>query len=162
MSLIYPNNYLYSNIRAWLNGLDGSQYEVKNHKNKGFIDIAFNEKEKEMVVTSLVNNSANTTSNPNNVYACNNTNDKVYLLSYKDVVSICFTNNNQRKTKVSDYAKEKGVDINEIGMGNFWLRSPDYNYSDAVPCVCDSGDMDSIYCDYSRIGARPALKIKID
>ena len=96
------------------------------------------------------------------MYACNNTNDKVYLLSYKDVVSICFTNNNQRKTKVSDYAKEKGVDINEIGMGNFWLRSPDYNYSDAVPCVCDSGDMDSIYCDYSRIGARPALKIKID
>lgn len=38
---IYPNNYMYSTVRAYLNGLDGSNYYVNDFSGKGFIDKAF-------------------------------------------------------------------------------------------------------------------------
>ena len=38
---VYANDYKYSNIRAYLNGLDGSKYFVKNFEKAGFINMAF-------------------------------------------------------------------------------------------------------------------------
>ena len=31
---IYLNNYKYSNIRAWLNGYDGTSYKISDYTNK--------------------------------------------------------------------------------------------------------------------------------
>lgn len=42
---IYPNNYKYSSIRAWLNGYNGTNYQVNDYTNKGFYNIAFSKAE---------------------------------------------------------------------------------------------------------------------
>jgi len=145
---IYPNNYEYSDIREWLNN--------------DFINASFNTEEQNIIKKSLVDNSASTTSTNPNKYACNNTNDKVYLLSYKDFTKNYFTNISDRQAKVTDYAKDKGVyESNDYGY--FWLRPPYSNDCDSyhVNYVNYDGYRDHSYCSSSNIGARPALEIKI-
>ena len=158
---IYPNNYEYSNIRAWLNGYDGSSYKVNNYTGKGFIDIAFTEEERKLINKTLVGNYASTTASETNNYACNNTLDKVYLLSYQDVTDKYFTTANERQTKVTDYAKAKGVYENSNRYGIFWLRSPHDYYSYYAYYVSSYSNVYSHDCDYSDTGARPALEITI-
>ena len=142
---IYANNYEYSDIRAWLNN--------------DFINASFNTEEQNIINESLVDNSALTTDYTNNMYACNNTNDRVYLLSYEDATKNNFITSSGRMAKVTDYAKDKGVYTHD-DYGSFWLRSPNYNSSDYVNYVNDIGYMFSKFCYYS-FGARPALEIKI-
>ena len=55
---------------------------------KGFINMVFTDEEKALIKTTLVDNSAATTDNFVNKYVCNNTNDKVYLLSFMDLIVI--------------------------------------------------------------------------
>ena len=156
---IYPNNYEYSNIRAWLNGYDGTSYDVDNYTGNGFIDIAFTEEERKLINETLVDNSASTTASTTNPFACNNTKDKIYLLSYQDIAKKYFTTNEERTAKVTDYAKSRGVyDWNE-GSGEFWLRSPDYDDSYLACCVKYDGSI--WHSSVSHSGARPALEITI-
>ena len=53
---IKGNNYQYSTIRAYLNGYDGTSYEVSNFTNKGFYDIAFSNAERKHIALSNVDN----------------------------------------------------------------------------------------------------------
>ena len=57
----YPANYEYSDIRAWLNGYDGTYYNVDDYTNRGFIDIAFDKNEQKLIEKTLVDNSINST-----------------------------------------------------------------------------------------------------
>ena len=129
---IYPNNYEYSNIRAWLNGYDGTSYNVNNYTGIGFIDIAFTEEERKLIIETLVDNSGSTSKSKYNRYACNNTFDKVYLLSYQDAENKYFTTDEERETEVTDYAKARGVATIYDDNGCFWLRSPDDDYSEYI------------------------------
>ena len=138
-------NYEYSDIRAWLNN--------------DFINTAFNTEEQNIINESLVDNSALTTSSNTNKYACNNTNDKVYLLSYKDVTEKYFTYGSEMQAKVTDYGEDKGVG-NLYGYGDFWLRSPNCYDSNKVDYVFRNSRMEFTSC-YRSNGARPALEIKI-
>ena len=157
---IYANNYEYSNIRAWLNGYDGSSYGINNYTNKGFVDIAFNGEERKIILQKLVDNSASTTVVSFNKFICNNTCDKAYLLSYKDVYQY-FVNDDERKTKVSDYSKANDI-YNNNGYGQFWLRSPSYdnsfdtNYVDLLGCV------DDIQCYFTYISVLPVIEISLE
>lgn len=45
---IQPNNYEFSEVRAFLNGLNGESYGVSDFFEKGFFDIAFSEEEKNL------------------------------------------------------------------------------------------------------------------
>ena len=68
---IYANNWEYSNIREWLN-------------NK-FYNLAFNEKEKELILEKLINNKESFHSFSSKYFRSqNDTVDKVYLLSYHE------------------------------------------------------------------------------
>ena len=87
-------------------------------------------------------------------------NDKVYLLSYKDVTEKYFTTGSERQAKVTDYAKNKVVHTRD-DYGSFWLRSPNNSSSDYVNYVEYYGDMIIGYCYYSGNGVRPAIEIKI-
>lgn len=72
----YANNYRYSTIRSWLNDT--------------FYNQAFTQAEKDKIKTTTVDNSVATTTTDdegNNKFACENTQDKVFLLSFKDVFS---------------------------------------------------------------------------
>ena len=74
-----------------------------------------------------VDNSAPTTSVDPNPNVTENTNDRVFLLSYQDYnnASYGFVDDASRVTEVSDYAIVKGV--SRYGGGtypNAWTRSP--------------------------------------
>ena len=130
----YANNWEYSFIRSWLN--------------ETFYNEVFNDLQKEIIQTTRLDNSARSC-NPNeypkyygyaenagkNKYAdqCNDTDDKIFLLSLRDVTTTAYGFNKDvkaedpaRNLKASDFAKFHGV-----SMGNtqkdyvtWYTRSP--------------------------------------
>ena len=130
----YANNWEYSFIRSWLN--------------ETFYNEVFNDLQKEIIQTTHLDNSARSC-NPNdypkyygyaenagkNKYAdqCNDTDDKIFLLSLRDVTTTEYGFNKDvkaedhaRNLKASDFAKFHGV-----SMGNtqkdyvtWYTRSP--------------------------------------
>ncbi|MGN1227067.1 MAG: DUF6273 domain-containing protein, partial [Christensenellales bacterium] len=79
---VSKTNYKYSSVRAYLNNIDGSSYSVSNYTDTGFLG-AFNTNQLELIQVTNVDNS--TASGANSAAVCENTNDKVFLLSYNDV-----------------------------------------------------------------------------
>ena len=124
------NNYRNSEIRSWLNG--------------DFLQTAFTEEERALIAYTTVNNSARST-NPdadatlwnsgNNQYACENTTDKIFLLSEQEVTTESYgfdedpyayagdgTHTESTRIRVTtDFAMASGA------FCSWWLRSPYYN-----------------------------------
>lgn len=168
---IYPNNYKYSNIRAYLNSTKNqfetdsgtpTQYDV-DWTDAGFLTSAFTSTELVKIKTVLVDNSAATTDSNTNQYVCENTEDKVYLLSYKEASKKLYglNNNSDRIMRTTAYSKANGAE------GYWWLRSPHYdyyinarsvnldgNYIDD-DCSTNSFNVDDGYC----VGVVPALTV---
>ena len=130
----YANNWEYSFIRGWLN--------------ETFYNEVFNGLQKEIIKTTRLDNTArscNPNNNPKyygygenagkNKYAdqCNNTDDKIFLLSLRDVTTTAYgfkkdvlAEDSARNLQASDFAKFHGV-----SMGNtqkdyvtWYTRSP--------------------------------------
>lgn len=170
---VYQNNYKYSNIRAWLNGYDGTDYKITDYTNKGFYNLAFKDIEKRAILTKEIDNGANTIDPSMNLTACDNTYDKIYLLSYKDInnSNYGFSDDTLKCTKVTDYAKAVGAwwstSSEYFGNGCYWLRSP-YGNGSAAYCVSSDGEV--YYCSYyshgilvdHTYGARVACTINLD
>ncbi len=150
---VYANNYEYSDIRSWLNG--------------EFYSSAF-ALDDSLIQTVTVDNSAATTDSSTNKYACSDTEDKVYLLSYQDYRNAdYFSNSESRRCCPTDWAKANGAyccygGYSYDGNGYYWTRSPDSSYS-LFAWYVNYGDLDSSY-RYVRIGyycVRPSLQIKV-
>jgi uncharacterized repeat protein (TIGR02543 family) len=134
-STVYANNYQYSTLRAMLNGLDGSSYSVANFAGKGFLGVAFTEAEKAYIATTTVDNSAATTESSSNSYACANTSDKIFALSYQDLINTSYgfdssysNSDAARRGVLTDYARATGAWMSTsssyYGNGYWWSRSP--------------------------------------
>ncbi len=153
---VYPNNYEYSDIRAWLNG--------------EFYDSAF-ALENSHIQTTVVDNSASTTDSPSNEYACSNTEDKVFLPSYKDYVNSSYgfpgsdSSADTRCCRNTDWARARGAlsyfDFPSYN-GCYWTRSPSSYSYDAWHVYFD-GTLHyyDISVFYSNRSVRPALTINI-
>jgi len=152
---IYANNYEYSSIRAWLNGYNGTEYNVGDYTNIGFYNIAFTEDEKIIINNSNVNNSITSTGDTNNSYICNNTVDKIYLLSYEEAIKI---GKDVRIGMPSDYADSLGVDSWADGSVYWWIRTPGTRFSD-MTIVIPGGNFHRNNYVYSKDGIRPVLEI---
>ena len=173
---IYPNNYKYSNIRAYLNSTknqfetDGgtpSEYDV-DWTNAGFLTTAFTSTELAKIKTVLVDNSAATTASNTNQYACENTEDKVYLLSYKEAQKKLYglNNNSDRIMKTTAYARANGAyqSENEAYGGYWWQRSPNYYYDFGARYISVDGYNYYDYylnrvVDINDVGVVPALTV---
>ncbi len=159
---IYPNNYEYSDIRTWLNN--------------NFYNSAFALGNSHIQATT-VDNSAATTDSSSNTYACNNTQDKVFLPSYQDYINSSYgfstsTNStNTRSCKTTDYARARraacNTDPSHLYNGVYWTRSPsrspysdDSNYYAWVINV-DGWLFRNIQVFHARVCVRPAISIKI-
>ncbi len=142
----YANNYSNSEIRSWLNG--------------EFYSSAFALGDR-YIQTTTVDNSPSTTNSPSNKYACENTEDKVYLLSYQDYMNeFYFVDNASRKCEVTDWAKANKAYCYD-GFGIYWTRSPNsYNSSNAWD-VRSGGGLGSSGVGDSYDGVRPSLSLKI-
>lgn len=145
---VYSNNYQYSDIRSWLNG--------------DFYDSAF-ALGNGNILTTTVDNSAYSTAYSSNEYACDDTDDKVFLLSYKEATksSYGFSSNNDRVAYATDYAICNGA---FSGASYWWLRSPSYSFSQNAGYVSMHGIVGSDYYDNVTSnfpGVRPALRINL-
>ncbi|MBR2467343.1 MAG: hypothetical protein IKB38_10500 [Clostridia bacterium] len=144
----YLNNYAESTIRAWLN--------------ETFMNTAFSELEQAIIETTLVDNSAASSEDPNNPYACENTYDKIFLASFAEVTnsgygfSEAYTHDAARKKKMSEYARSQGA------YGWWWLRSP-YDKEYYARQVSDTGFINKIGdgVHFNHVGIVPALRIRL-
>lgn len=160
----YANNYELSNIRKWLNDT--------------FYKTAFNDLQKEFIKTTLVDNSS-TTNNISEKYECNNTSDKIFLLSEKERYSYTFLGHGALGT---DYAKCQGLyvyteDYNFVsGYSSERFRTPcseppygvssyEFNTDYGVLATAVLGtDADCVFVSYAYstyIGVRPAMWITL-
>lgn len=178
---IYPNNYKYSQIRAYLNGLD-YYYDTSSNKTtpktdytgKGFLQTAFTQNAQGLIVETVVDNSSETTGYSESTYAteyaCENTTDKIFLLSESEVINsdygfAAYNSCGKGNTRIrfpTDYAKANYAfqKSTESNGGSWWLRSPDYYYNQYVRRVCYDGDAGlNCYVSKTDYGVVPALSI---
>ena len=166
---INPNNYEYSAIRAWLNSYNGSGYSVDDfssftagdYLSNGFFNQAFSENEQNIILTTMVDNSASTTDSSYNQYNCDNTEDKIWLLSYQEATSLYGLTSETRQKVSTDYAMANNA-LADNNYGVWWLRSPGSTEYNASMFVDDEGSYGSVNVDEHGLGVLPALKIKLE
>ena len=149
-STVYANNYKESHIRSWLNDY--------------FYNTAFNNEEKARILTTTVDNSAASTGEIPNNYACANTSDKVFLLSYSEATSATYglSTTAARELKPSAYAQSQGVYTNTSnGNSYWWLRSPSYYFADYARYVYFFGIVRYDFVSIAYYGVVPALWISL-
>lgn len=185
---IYANNYKYSNIRAYLNGT-ANQFVTDSGKvqkfdidwtDKGFLQSAFTSNAQSLIATTTVDNSAESTNsnlskfnNGVNSYACDNTGDKIFLLSEKEVTTADYgfaeynEKDNARIRMPTDWAMANYADIgvfdNSKSYGYWQLRSPSYKDNNHYAYV-----KDGCYALFNglvtneAVGIVPALCVSIE
>ena len=145
----FSNNYKLSHIRQWLNDT--------------FYNYAFTDKEKELILDTDVDNSSDITGVQDNNYSCENTKDKVFLLSYKEAMD-GFENDYERIAKGTDYAKSQGLLVEDDGNSYWWLRSPNCHVSSSSLYVYFDGYINPLAyyeeVDNTSFGVRPAIWVK--
>ena len=155
---VTANNYKESDIRKWLNDT--------------FFEWAFDEYEQSFVKNTIVDNSADTTGIIDNEYACESTEDRVFLLCYEDVVNVEYGFNATAKTmdkaralKNTDYARAQSICNNDrlpgsIGNSDWWLRSPNDSRSNARK-VQFTGMIGGNSVEVNFIGVVPAINLQL-
>lgn len=80
---IYGDNYEYSNLRSYLNGIstEGNTYANEHYVDKGFYQSAFTSSAQNLIATTTVDNSVQKDGR-----SCNNTQDKIFVLSYSELM----------------------------------------------------------------------------
>lgn len=156
------NNYAESEIRQWLNTT--------------FYQTAFSELQREIISITTVDNSAESAGYAESPYACENTEDKVFLLSRSEVTnseygfsSDKYESDNARGMQTSDYSRATGAftvhwsDSNYYGNGRWWLRSPAYGDSYLVLDVFyDQSNAGAYTVDGGHVGIVPAMWIDLN
>lgn len=150
------NNYKDSDVRKWLG-------------NK-FYSVAFSSTQKPLIEEVTVDNSAASTGISSNQYACENTVEKVFLLSYKESLSADYGFNTSntaadkvRQKNVTDYAKATGAYASDSGNAIWWLRSPSDNrkFNEMNSrSVSEEGTVIDLYSLVDYACVVPALKLK--
>ena len=116
------NNYQESNIRKWLNGNSSDTVESDYNGDAGFLQTAFTIEAQKLITPTPVDNSATSTlpnilteeqkttdwNNGENEYACEDTTDKIFLLS-------------EQEATMSDYGF---AEYTASGQGNTRIRDP--------------------------------------
>ena len=156
--------YKYSAIRAWLND--------------ELLNSAFGEVAQGLIETTEVDNSAYSTGHNSNPNACENTSDKVFLLSYREVInsdygfaSTSWTYDTARRMTVSDYARSTGAythmntSNSYYGCGEWWLRSPNASamceIAHSVPAFGSPHYGGGVVHIVDYFGVVPAMNIKL-
>ena len=146
------NNYKNSQIRSWLNN---------EFYNSAFALGA------NCIKTTNVDNSAATTDSNSNQYACEDTQDKVFLPSQKDYLNANygFSSIKSRECKTTDWARARGAfyytSSDYLYNGWYWTRSP-YGFNSKYACLVDSdGYLNYYNVSYDRGSVRPSLSLSI-
>ena len=149
-SSIYASNYMYSYIRSWINTT--------------FYNTAFNSLQKELIATTEVDNSDKTMQwSGYSSLVCDNTNDKMFLVSYQEAGNY-YNNMNKGKNIASDYAKSQGIYVLDSGYSNCWTRSPSVMSSEETSASvinANGGITNQSFTVYNLNGVVPACWINL-
>ncbi len=142
----YANNYELSAIRKWLN--------------EDFYNLAFSDLEKTKIEQISVNNGLSSTTDTTNPYVCGYTNDYVFLLSEKELVTYFPTTESRKcdKSILTDYAKIQDADFEQI-----LLRTPDDGtaYEVKVLSNCSNPCISEQFAYYALNAIRPVIVITL-
>ncbi len=145
------NDYDKSSIRKWLN-------------NEFFLK-AFSEEEKRIIQTTNVDNSYTSVNDIYNPHVCSNTEDKIFLLSAKEITnqaygySTSINGDYARRKKNSDYAKANyAYEDKDNGYGCYWLRSA--CSSNKAARIFSYGNYEHFYASSDCIGIAPCMWVK--
>jgi hypothetical protein len=148
-----------SNLRIWLNN--------------DFYNVTFSSSDKTRILTSTIVNFDNPWDWAD---GGNNTQDKIFLLSYFDVINITYGfslfrsfYDTARQAQGTDYAKSKGLYVsnkksyNSTYKGNsyWWLRSNGDQFDGGYVNYDGSFFFNTYTSYYSSLGVRPAFWIKL-
>lgn len=129
------NNYKSSSIRQWLNG--------------DFLDKAFSDDS--LIATTEVDNSTSSTGEDTNPYVCENTNDRIFLLSRQEMLNEDYFAGDESRVCY-------GTEYCGTYAGYYWTRSPISADSSGAWYVYVDGILyDYGYDVYNGRGVRPAL-----
>ena len=185
---VYPNNWQYSTIRAWLNGsYEANDPQDTTYTNKGFLQTAFTESAQKLIADTSVDNSAASTipsgitdedlesywNSGENPYASDTpTKDKIFLLSEQEATNSeygfaaydAYGKGSTRIRVTTDYAKatEAYQSLTEGYGGWWWLRSPLFNNESLARGIYNNDIADyhiTVYITYG--GVVPALSISL-
>lgn len=145
-------------IRGWLNG--------------EFLSTAFSTEEMSAILLADVDNSASQGYEEWQTEGGNNTQDRIFLLSYAEANKYLGVakgeSNVKARAHATAYARKQGAyndssNKTEEGVGStfWWLRSPGSTQSNAAG-VSYGGSLRDINVDYDRGVARPAFWIKLE
>lgn len=149
-------------LRTWLNGT--------------FYNKAFSSAEQAAILTTNVDNSKNQCYSGWSTSGGNNTQDKVFLLSYAEAnkyFGVEYWKNNEAKVNLQSrvaptaYAIAQGADTSSsktadgTDAGWWWLRSPAYN-TYRVAMVSSDGSLNGSRVDDDSGSVRPALWVNVE
>ena len=141
----FASNYELSDIRLWLNNT--------------FYNTAFSD-ERSMVST-IVDNSLESTLDSMNPYVCENTIDKLFLLSRSEINDDMSAS--ALKASGSDYAKSQGLYVAlENNMGFYGLRTPYPSASYQVRYITNDGSTSYDSINKTSLGVRPGCWIIVE
>lgn len=166
-------------------GLDAQPYNTTNSEvtwetctlrtwlNSTFYNKAFSSAEQAAILTTNVDNSKYQCYSGWSTNGGNNTQDKVFLLSYAEAnkyFGVTYDNSSNTKSRIAPtaYAIAHGAwtssykkTADDIDAGWWWLRSPGYDQKHAANVDAD-GSSGNLNINYDDVSVRPALWVDID
>ncbi len=151
---------------------DYEKSDVREFLTNAFYNTAFTSAQKEIINITLVKNGEETTvETDNNPYArdLNDTNDKIFVLSYQDMINADYgfeANNilsSARKKTATEYAMAMGIDCNDTTLcSDFWTRSISSVYNYYAHLVRNDGyGVPYTKVTMANVGVVPALYITL-
>ena len=150
-------------VRAFNEGGGDTTWEqstIRSWLNSSFMDTAFTSEEQKAILKTEVDNSQAEGYSEKTVGG-NNTEDQVFLLSYKEAFEDYFGSDQARRCSPTAYADQMPI-YTYSGDCGWWLRSPSY-MQEAVVYVRYDGSIETNWgASYPYIGIRPALWINLE
>lgn len=142
------------------------QCSLRQWLNNDFMITAFTAEEQSAILTTTVDNSSSQGYSEYSTNGGNNTQDKVFLLSYHEAFEQYFSTDESRMCAPTDYAIPKGFltngsdEIEGRATGSWWLRSPGCD-PDRAALVSDDGSR-SYSFSFLIWCVRPALWVSVE
>lgn len=141
----YANNYELSYIRKWLN--------------EDFYNFAFSHYDIDVLSELLIDNGINSIEKDSADYMCNDTYDKITLLSDYEIKNY-YSSDSDRIAYGSDYSIALGLNKTTNGSSNWYSRSP-YRGPHTVRAVMHNGYLASNTANNRNNGIRPVIYLYV-
>ena len=155
----YANNWAHSSIRSWLNN--------------DFYNTAFTSSQRANILTTDLENMNYTTmrgDSKSSIYDCDDTSDKVFLLSYDEILNLDYgfsgspSASDERVAYGTDYARCQGLGEKAEEISAWYLRTS-ANRGDRALLVAPDGSVETdgageeCFVGATIWGIRPALRL---